>query len=95
VAGGRDRYGDGGGAASSEASLALGPQCRDRDRVRDGDGDRNGVGDGHRGRGGVGAVETITALRPLVGRIAQQDRSLAKQLQAAASSMALDIGDAQ
>jgi four helix bundle protein len=41
------------------------------------------------------AVETIAALRPLVGRIAQHDRSLAKQLQAAASSMALNIGEAQ
>jgi glutamate-ammonia-ligase adenylyltransferase len=66
--GGRDRYGDRGGAASSEASLALGLQSRDRNRVGDGvgggdgdrnrvgdgDGDRNRVGDGHRGRGGVG-----------------------------------------
>jgi hypothetical protein len=43
----------------------------------------------------VVAVETITALRPLVGRIAQHGRSLAKQLEAAASSVALNIGEAQ
>lgn len=41
------------------------------------------------------AVETIAALRPLVGRIARHDRSLSKQLQAAASSIALNIGEAQ
>lgn len=41
------------------------------------------------------ALETITALRPLVRRISQRDRSLAQQLQRAASSIALNIGEAE
>ena len=40
-------------------------------------------------------LETITALRPLVRRISQRDRSLAQQLQRAASSIALNIGEAE
>jgi four helix bundle protein len=41
------------------------------------------------------ALETITELRPLVARIAGRDRSLAQQLQRAASSAALNIGEAE
>lgn len=41
------------------------------------------------------AIDSIASLRPLVRRIAQHDRSLAKQLQAAASSIALNIGEAR
>lgn len=41
------------------------------------------------------ALETITELRPLARRIAQRDRSLAQQLRRAASSAALNIGEAE
>jgi four helix bundle protein len=40
-------------------------------------------------------LETITELRPLVARIAGRDRSLAQQLRRAASSAALNIGEAE
>ena len=41
------------------------------------------------------ALETIADLRPLAHRIAQRDRSLAQQLRRAASSIALNIGEAE
>ncbi len=41
------------------------------------------------------ALETITALRPLVARIRRYDRSLAVQLARAASSTALNLGEGE
>lgn len=41
------------------------------------------------------ALETITALRPLMPRIRRHDRSLAAQLTRAASSTVLNIGEAE
>ena len=41
------------------------------------------------------ALETITALRPLLPRIRRHDRSLAVQLCRAASSVVLNIGEAE
>ena len=41
------------------------------------------------------ALETIIALRPLVPRIRRHDRSLAVQLMRAASSVVLNIGEAE
>jgi len=41
------------------------------------------------------ALETITALRPLIPRIRRHDRSLAIQLTRAASSAVLNIGEAE
>jgi len=41
------------------------------------------------------SIELIEALRPLVGRIKARDRSLSDQLARAASSVALNIGEAQ
>jgi four helix bundle protein len=41
------------------------------------------------------AIETIAQLRPLAARIARHDRSLAQQLRRAASSTALNIGEAE
>jgi four helix bundle protein len=41
------------------------------------------------------ALETITALRPLMARIRRHDRSLAVQLARAASSAVLNIGEAE
>jgi four helix bundle protein len=41
------------------------------------------------------ALEAISALRPLIPRIQRHDRELAKQLKAAASSAALNIGEAE
>ena len=41
------------------------------------------------------ALETITALRPLMPRIRRHDRSLAVQLARAASSTVLNIGEAE
>jgi four helix bundle protein len=41
------------------------------------------------------ALQTISLLRPLMPRVAQQDRSLAQQLQRAASSVALNLGEAE
>ena len=40
-------------------------------------------------------IEAIEALRPLVARIQQRDRALAQQLRRAASSIALNIGEAE
>lgn len=40
-------------------------------------------------------LEVIAQLRPLVARIQRRDRSLAQQLQRAASSVALNIGEAE
>jgi hypothetical protein len=40
------------------------------------------------------SFEMIAAVRPLVARIRRQDRSLADQLVRAASSVALNIGEA-
>jgi four helix bundle protein len=40
-------------------------------------------------------LEVISQLRPLVTRIQRRDRSLAQQLQRAASSIALNIGEAE
>jgi four helix bundle protein len=40
-------------------------------------------------------LEVISQLRPLVMRIQRRDRSLAQQLQRAASSIALNIGEAE
>ena len=40
------------------------------------------------------SIELIEKLRPLVGRIKARDKSLADQLQRAASSVALNIGEA-
>jgi four helix bundle protein len=39
-------------------------------------------------------LDTIASLRPLVGRVRRHDRSLAQQLQRAASSIALNMGEA-
>ena len=41
------------------------------------------------------AIETIAELAPLAARIAHHDRSLAQQLRRAASSMALNVGEAE
>ena len=41
------------------------------------------------------ALETITALRPLVPLIRRHDRSLAVQLTRAASSIVLNVGEAE
>jgi four helix bundle protein len=41
------------------------------------------------------ALELIGSLRPVVSRIARHDRSLAQQLLRAASSVALNIGEAE
>ena len=41
------------------------------------------------------ALDGIRQLRPLVERIARRDRSLATQLRRAASSMVLNIGEAE
>ena len=41
------------------------------------------------------SIQLIEALRPLVGRIKARDRSLADQLARAASSVALNIGEAR
>ncbi len=41
------------------------------------------------------SIELIEQLRPLMARIKQRDRSLADQLQRAANSVALNIGEAQ
>jgi four helix bundle protein len=41
------------------------------------------------------SVQLIEALRPLVPRIKQRDRSLADQLVRAASSIALNLGEAE
>lgn len=41
------------------------------------------------------AVELITALKPLVPRVRRHDRSLADQIVRSASSIALNIGEAQ
>ena len=41
------------------------------------------------------SIEMITALRPLVPRIRRQDRSLADQIVRAASSVALNIAEAE
>jgi four helix bundle protein len=41
------------------------------------------------------SIELIETLRPLVPRIKQRDRSLADQLTRAASSIALNIGEAE
>jgi four helix bundle protein len=41
------------------------------------------------------ALETITALRPLMPRIQRQDRSLSVQLTRAVSSVVLNIGEAE
>ena len=41
------------------------------------------------------ALETIAGLRPLMPRIARRDRSLANQIRRAASSVALNIGEAE
>ncbi len=41
------------------------------------------------------SIEMIQTLRPLVGRIKARDRSLADQLTRAASSVALNLGEAQ
>jgi len=41
------------------------------------------------------SLEMVAALRPLVGRIRRHDRSLADQLVRAASSVALNIGEAE
>ena len=41
------------------------------------------------------ALETISELRPLAMRIARHDRSLAQRLRRAASSTALNIGEAE
>ena len=41
------------------------------------------------------ALDAIAALRPLVSRIAGQDRALAQQIRNAASSVALNIGEAE
>lgn len=38
-------------------------------------------------------LETITALRPLLGRIERRDRDLGRQLRRAASSIALNIAE--
>ncbi len=40
------------------------------------------------------SLEMVAALRPLVGRIKRQDRSLADQLVRAASSVALNVAEA-
>jgi four helix bundle protein len=40
------------------------------------------------------AVELIEALQPLVGRIKARDRALADQIMRAASSVALNVGEA-
>lgn len=39
-------------------------------------------------------LEVIALMRPLVGRVRRQDRSLARQLVDAANSMALNVGEA-
>ena len=41
------------------------------------------------------SIELIEALRPLVPRIKQRDRSLADQLTRAATSIALNLGEAE
>ena len=41
------------------------------------------------------SIELIESLRPLVPRIKQKDRSLADQITRAASSIALNIGEAE
>ena len=41
------------------------------------------------------SIQLIETLRPLVGRIKARDKSLADQLTRAASSVALNIGEAQ
>jgi four helix bundle protein len=41
------------------------------------------------------ALEAIAALRPLIPRIVRHDKELAKQLRDAASSAALNIGEAE
>jgi four helix bundle protein len=41
------------------------------------------------------SIELIEALRPLVPRIKARDKSLADQIQRAASSVALNIGEAE
>ena len=41
------------------------------------------------------ALQVVTALGPLVPRIARQDRNLAQQLRRAASSVVLDIAEAE
>jgi four helix bundle protein len=44
---------------------------------------------------GALSLEMVTAIRPLVSRIRRHDRSLADQLVRAASSVALNIGEAE
>ena len=41
------------------------------------------------------ALDTIRSLRPLLPRIASRDRDLARQLQRAASSVVLNVAEAQ
>ena len=41
------------------------------------------------------ALELIAAVRPVVSRISRHDRSLAQQLLRAASSVALNVGEAE
>lgn len=41
------------------------------------------------------ALEAIVSLRPLISRIQRQDKELARQLKDAASSAALNIGEAE
>ena len=46
-------------------------------------------------RVGLLSLEMVAAVRPLVGRIRRRDRSLADQLVRAASSVALNISEAE